>query len=94
MRVIVQGRLTQRSYQAQDGSNRTSYELSVDEIGPSLRWASATVNRKSAGGSFGGQPTSAPNNAGTGAAVNSGAPAGDDPWSSENFPSDPADLPF
>ena len=41
MRVIAQGRLQQRSYQAQDGSNRTVVELQVDEIGPSLRYATA-----------------------------------------------------
>lgn len=43
MRVIAQGRLQQRSYQAQDGSNRTVIELQVDEIGPSLRYATAQV---------------------------------------------------
>lgn len=45
MRVIAQGRLQQRSYQAQDGSNRTVIELQVDEIGPSLRYAMAQVHR-------------------------------------------------
>ena len=45
MRVIAQGRLMQHSYQAQDGSNRTSIELQVDEIGPSLRYATAQVQR-------------------------------------------------
>ena len=45
MRVIAQGRLQQRSYQAQDGSNRTVMELQVDEIGPSLRYATAQVSR-------------------------------------------------
>lgn len=45
MRVIAQGRLQQRSYQAQDGSNRTVIELQVDEIGPSLRYATAQVTR-------------------------------------------------
>lgn len=45
MRVIAQGRLQQRSYQAQDGSNRTVIELQVDEIGPSLRYAIAQVTR-------------------------------------------------
>lgn len=45
MRVIVQGRLQQRSYQAKDGSNRTVIELQVDEIGPSLRYATAQVHR-------------------------------------------------
>lgn len=43
MRVVAHGRLTQRSYQTKEGENRTSYELEVDEIGPSLRYATATV---------------------------------------------------
>jgi single-strand DNA-binding protein len=43
MRVIVTGRLQQRSYEAQDGGKRTVYELAVDEVGPSLRSASAKV---------------------------------------------------
>lgn len=47
MRVIASGRLLQRSYQAQDGSNRTIVELQVDEIGPSLRYAVAAVVRQS-----------------------------------------------
>ncbi|MCH9274973.1 single-stranded DNA-binding protein [Bifidobacterium amazonense] len=46
MRVIAQGRLQQRSYQASDGSNRTIIELQVDEIGPSLRYATAQVSRQ------------------------------------------------
>ncbi len=45
MRVIAQGRLQQRSYQAQDGSQRTVVEMQVDEIGPSLRYATAQVTR-------------------------------------------------
>lgn len=45
MRVIAQGRLQQRSYQANDGSNRTVVELQVDEIGPSLRYATAQVQK-------------------------------------------------
>lgn len=45
MRVIAQGRLQQRSYQAQDGSNRTVIELQVDEIGPSLRYVTAQITR-------------------------------------------------
>lgn len=44
-RVIAQGRLVQRSYTAQDGSNRSVVELRVDDIGPSLRYASAQVSR-------------------------------------------------
>lgn len=50
MRVIAQGRLLQRSYQAQDGSNRTVIELQVDEIGPSLRYATAQVQKMQSGG--------------------------------------------
>lgn len=51
MRVIAQGRLQQRSYQANDGSNRTVVEMTVDEIGPSLRYAIAQVQRQQHGGS-------------------------------------------
>lgn len=45
MRVIAQGRLRQRSYQDREGNQRTSIELEVDEIGPSLRYATAQVTR-------------------------------------------------
>lgn len=56
MRVIAQGRLQQRSYQAQDGSNRTVVEMQIDEIGPSLRYATAQVARQSSGqGGFAGR---------------------------------------
>ena len=54
MRVIAQGRLQQRSYQAQDGSNRTVVELQVDEIGPSMRYATAQVQKMQSGGYQGG----------------------------------------
>ena len=53
MRVIAQGRLQQRSYQAQDGSQRTVIEMQVDEIGPSLRYATAQVARQSSSGNGG-----------------------------------------
>jgi single-strand DNA-binding protein len=60
-RVIVQGRLKQRSYDDREGNKRTSIELEVDEIGPSLRYATAAVTR--ATGSNGLQSASyAPNN--------------------------------
>lgn len=45
MRVIAQGRLQQRTYQAKDGTQRTVVEMQVDEIGPSLRYATAQVQR-------------------------------------------------
>src|SRR6266542_306138 len=70
MRVVVQGRLRQRSYETKEGEKRTVIELEVDEIGPSLRYATAKVTKTSRGsgqGGFGG---------GQGGA----APA-DDPWS-------------
>ena len=55
-RVIVQGRLVQRSYETRVGEKRTVYELQVDEVGPSLRYATAKVTKtqRSGGGGFGG----------------------------------------
>jgi len=74
-RVIVQGRLKQRSYETREGEKRTVVELEVDEIGPSLRYASAKVTKSgrsggTGGGFSGGQPHSG-----------DGAPT-DDPWGS------------
>ncbi|MBW1639652.1 MULTISPECIES: single-stranded DNA-binding protein [Microbacterium] len=54
MRVVAQGRLRQRSYQDREGNNRTAIELEVDEIGPSLRYATAQVTRAASGGAGGG----------------------------------------
>ena len=48
-RVIAQGRLTQRSYETKEGEKRTTIEFEVDEIGPSLRYATATVTRAQGG---------------------------------------------
>ena len=73
MRVIVSGRLQQRSYDTKEGEKRTVIELQVDEIGPSLKYATAKVNRTTRGGGnggFGGSP-----------AGGSSAPS-DDPWAS------------
>ena len=58
MRVIATGRLKQRSYQDREGNNRTAIELEVDEIGPSLRYATAQVTR-AAGGTGGQAPAAA-----------------------------------
>jgi single-strand DNA-binding protein len=79
MRVIVSGRLRQRSYETKEGEKRTVYEIEVDEVGPSLRNASAKVVRSSratgqSGGSGGG--------GGYGSSGGSGR-ASDDPWASE-----------
>lgn len=55
MRVIAQGRLKSRSYETKEGERRTSMELEIEEVGPSLRFASATVSRNQRGnGDFGG----------------------------------------
>lgn len=60
MRVVATGRLKQRSYQDREGNNRTAIELEIDEIGPSLRYATAQVTRaasalvqESGGGQYG-----------------------------------------
>lgn len=52
-RVIATGRLKQRSYETKEGEKRTSIELEIDEIGPSLRYATAQVTRTSGGGGRG-----------------------------------------
>ncbi|MEU4739044.1 single-stranded DNA-binding protein [Actinosynnema sp. NPDC023658] len=76
-RVLVTGRLRQRSFETKEGEKRTVIELEVDEIGPSLRYATAKVNKVSrgdGGGGFGGGGQSRGGGGG-------GAPA-DDPWGS------------
>jgi single-strand DNA-binding protein len=89
MRVIVQGRLRQRSYETKEGEKRTVYEIEVDEVGPSLRNASAKVTKSSrstgGGGGFGGQSgQSGPSGGGgqSGYGGGGGRPA-DDPWASD-----------
>lgn len=79
MRVIAQGRLQQRSYQAQDGSNCTVIELQVDEIGPSLRYATAQVQKMQSGGYQGGNANGGGYQQPQQAQQQSQAPA-DDPW--------------
>lgn len=81
MRVIAQGRLQQRSYQANDGSQRTVVELQVDEIGPSLRYATAQVTRTSSanGGNFAGN-RGGNNFAGGNGGFNNGGFAGNARW--------------
>ena len=84
--VIVQGRLKQRSYETKEGEKRTVYELDVDEVGPSLRWATAKVTKASRGGGSGGFGGSS--GGGGGGGWNGGGSGGggqsapqDDPWS-------------
>ncbi len=79
-RVIVQGRLKQRSYETKEGEKRTVVELEVDEIGPSLRYATAKVNKASRSGGGGGGFGSSGGDRG-GARSGSEQPK-DDPWGS------------
>lgn len=87
MRVIVQGRLVSRSYETREGEKRTVNELQVEEIGPSLTWATAKVTRaaRSGGGSGGG---------GGGGSYGGGggrpAAGGGDPWGNSGGASAPS----
>ena len=68
MRVIVQGRLKQREWETKEGEKRTSYEIDVDEVGPSLKFATAKVAKTQRGGGGGGF---------------GGGQADNDPWASQ-----------
>ena len=80
-RVIAQGRLKQRSYETKEGEKRTVVELEVDEIGPSLRYATAKVNKASRSGGGGGGFGSSGGGDRGGARGGSEQPK-DDPWGS------------
>ncbi|KRA25191.1 single-stranded DNA-binding protein [Microbacterium sp. Root61] len=94
-RVVATGRLKQRSYETKEGEKRTSIELEVDEIGPSLRYATAQVTRAASSGGGGGQPRgqvadepwSTP-----GSAAPAAAAGGADAWSAPGAYGD--DTPF
>ncbi|WP_421843171.1 single-stranded DNA-binding protein [Mycobacterium sp.] len=79
-RVIVTGRLKQRSFETREGEKRTVVEVDVDEIGPSLRYATAKVNKASRGGGGGFGGGSRPDQMSAQAPA-SGGPS-DDPWGS------------
>jgi single-strand DNA-binding protein len=81
-RVIVQGRLRQRSYETREGEKRTVYELEVDEIGPSLRYATAKVQKMSRSGGGGGGGFGASGGGGGSRPQQQGGGGGnfDDPW--------------
>jgi single-strand DNA-binding protein len=76
MRVIVSGRLKSRSYETKEGEKRTVIELEVDEIGPSLRYANAKVNRTQRSGGQGGQGGFGGGNSGGGFGGGQGASQG------------------
>ena len=77
-RVVVSGRLKQRSFETKEGEKRTVVELEVDEVGPSLRYATAKVTKASRGTGGGG-------GGGFGGSGSSGG--SDDPWSTPAAPS-------
>ncbi len=87
MRVIVQGRLKQRSYEDREGVKRTVYELDVDEVGASLRSATAKVTKTSGGGrggqqggGFGGGQGGGQGGGSWGGQQGGGGAPADDPW--------------
>src|SRR5947207_11496611 len=93
MRVIVSGRLRQRSYETKEGEKRTVYEVEVDDVGPALRTASAKVNRVARsggdGGYGGGQRSSGGRSSGgQGGGYGGGGGGGGggepDPWASDS----------
>ncbi|THV40509.1 single-stranded DNA-binding protein [Glycomyces buryatensis] len=73
-RVIVQGKLKQRTFDTREGEKRTVYELDVEEVGPALKFATAKVNKSSGGAGGGGRSF--------GGGGNAGGSAPDDPWAS------------
>jgi len=77
MRVVAQGRLKQRSYETKEGEKRTTIELEVDEIGPSLRYATAQVTRSSGGSGGAGAGQMGGGNRG-------GAAVTDEPWGAQS----------
>jgi single-strand DNA-binding protein len=98
MRVLVSGRLRQRSYETKEGEKRTVYEVEVDDVGPSLRNASAKVNRiarsgsgdggygggqRGSGGS-GGRPSGGQASGGQGSSGGGHGGADADPWASDS----------
>jgi len=89
MRVIVSGRLRQRSYETKEGEKRTVYEVEVDDVGPSLRNASAKVNRVARSSGDGGYGGSQRGQGGPGGGRPGGGQAGyggggdPDPWSTD-----------
>ena len=98
MRVIVSGRLRQRSYETKEGEKRTVYEIEVDDVGPSLRNASAKVNKVArSGGNGGGQGGGS--GGGQGGGRSSGGGQGGsgqdpDPWASDGGGSYSDEPPF
>ena len=88
-RVVVTGRLEQRSWETENGDKRSVVEIVADEVGPSLRWATAKVNRnerRGGGGDFGGgSGGGAGGGASSGASAGGGSNESDDDFGEEPF---------
>ena len=83
MRVVVQGRLKSRSYETREGEKRTVMELDVEEVGPSLKYATAKVTRttrQGGGGGFNGGGGGGGGYSGGGSAGGQAPAQGNDPW--------------
>ncbi|MCY7395803.1 MAG: single-stranded DNA-binding protein [Nocardioides sp.] len=80
MKVIVQGRLKQRSFETREGEKRTVFELEVDEVGPSLTWATAKVTRASRSGGGGGYSGGGGQGGAQGGDARPQSGGGNDPW--------------
>ena len=80
MRVVVHGRLKARSYETREGEKRTVFEIDVEEIGPSLKFATAKVNRTSRQGGGGGYSGGGGQGGAQPAGQGGGQPAAADPW--------------
>ncbi|HEU5043522.1 MAG TPA: single-stranded DNA-binding protein, partial [Nocardioidaceae bacterium] len=81
MRVVVQGRLKARSFETREGEKRTVFEIDVDEVGPSLKYATAKVTKTSrSGGQGGGYGGGAQGGYGGGGQGGGNSWGGDDPW--------------
>jgi single-strand DNA-binding protein len=87
-RVIVSGRLKQRTYETREGEKRTVIELEVDEIGPSLRYATAKVTKASRGEGGGGFSGGGGGGGGGFGSSSGGGGGSSDPWSTPAGPSD------
>jgi single-strand DNA-binding protein len=94
MRVVASGRLKQRSFETREGEKRTVIELDVDEIGPSLRYATAKVNRTQRGSSTGGGFGSSGGGSGGGTGGGSGGQQAEDPWGSAPVAGSTDEPPF
>ncbi|RPE39810.1 single-strand DNA-binding protein [Streptomyces sp. Ag109_O5-1] len=89
MRVIIQGRLKQRSYEDREGVKRTVYELDVDEVGPSLLRATAKVEKVRRNGEGYGNGSPAANTGWRNQQQGGNAPATEDPWANQAPAGDP-----